>query len=85
MISFNHLVGNNEIKKSTRGAVLYRSHVLVAPQVLPWPKSRFMYSRDIHEIDPQCDHVISCDIHFDLHREVAMRRYHEWRRCLTEA
>ena len=31
------------------------------------------YSRDIHEIDPQCDHVISCDIDFDLQSELATR------------
>ena len=32
------------------------------------------YSRDIHEIDPQCDHEISCDIDFDLQHELATRR-----------
>ena len=32
------------------------------------------YSRDIHEIDPQCNHVISCDIDFDLQLELATRR-----------
>ena len=35
-----------------------------------------LYSRDIHEIDPQCDHVISCNIDFDLQRELVTRRYH---------
>ena len=28
---------------------------------------------NIHEIDPQCDHVISCDIDFDLQCELATR------------
>ena len=34
--------------------------------VLPWPKNR--YSREIHEIDLQFDHVISCNIElrFDI-------------------
>ena len=27
------------------------------------------YSRDIHEIDPQCDHEISCNTDFDLQRD----------------
>ena len=39
--------------------------------ILPWPKNR--YSQDIHEIDPQGDHVKSCDIDFDLKRELATR------------
>ena len=43
------------------------------------------YSRDIHEIDPQCDLVISCDIDFDLQRELATRSYRGSRRCRTEA
>ena len=51
--------------------------------ILPWPKNR--YSRDIHKIDPQCDHVISRDIDFDLQRELATRSYRESRRCRTEA
>ena len=50
---------------------------------VPWLKNH--YSRDIHEIDPQCDHVISCDIEFDLQRELATRRYRGSRRCQTEA
>ena len=41
------------------------------------------YSRDIHEVDPQCDHVISRDIDFDLQRELATRSYRE--SCRTEA
>ena len=41
--------------------------------LLPWPKKN-RYSRDIHEIDPQCDHEISCDIDFDLQRELVTRR-----------
>ena len=43
------------------------------------------YSRDIHEIDLQCDHLISCDIDFDLQRELATRRGRESRRCRAEA
>ena len=27
-------------------------------------------SRDIHEVDPQCDHVISCGIDFNLQRSL---------------
>ena len=49
----------------------------------PGQKNRF--SRDIHEIDPQCDHVISRDIDFDLQRELAPRSYRESRHCRTEA
>ena len=32
------------------------------------------YSRNIHEIDPLCNHVKSCDIDFDLRHEFATRR-----------
>ena len=52
--------------------------------LLPWPKKKNRYSRDIHEIDPQCDHVISCDIDFDLQRELTTRRGRASRRCRTE-
>ena len=31
------------------------------------------YSRDIHEIDPPCNHVKSCDIDFGLRRVFATR------------
>ena len=51
--------------------------------LLPWQKNR--YSRDIHEIDRQCDHVISHDIDFDLQPELATRSYRESRHCRTEA
>ena len=37
------------------------------------PGQKNRHSRDIHEIDPQCDHVISCNIDFDLQRELATR------------
>ena len=50
----------------------------------PWPKKN-RYSRDIHEIDPQCDHVISFNIDLDLQRELATRRGHGSRRRRTEA
>ena len=50
-----------------------------------YPGQKNRYSRDIHEIDPQCDHVISCNIDFDLQCELATRRYREPRRCRTEA
>ena len=51
-----------------------------------YPGQKNRYSRDIHEIDPQCDHVISRDIDFDLQRELATTRsYRESRRCRTEA
>ena len=52
-----------------------------------YPGQKNRYSRDIHEIDPQCDHVISRDIDFDLQRELATRSYRELesRRCRTEA
>ena len=48
------------------------------------PGQKNRHSRDIHEIDPLCDHVISCDIDFDLQRAFAMRRYRGSRRCRTE-
>ena len=55
----------------------------------PWsfyyPGQKNRYSRDIHEIDLQCDHVISRDIDFDLQCELATRSYRESRRCRTEA
>ena len=35
---------------------------------------KIVYSRDIHEVFPQCDHVISCDIDFNLQRELTTRR-----------
>ena len=35
-----------------------------------YPGQKNRNSRDIHEIDPQCDHVISCDIDFDLSRDL---------------
>ena len=38
-----------------------------------YPGQKNRYSRDIHEIDQRCDHVISCDINFDLQRELATR------------
>ena len=44
-----------------------------------------MQNLPIHEIDPQCDHVISHDIDFDLQPELVTRSYHESRRCRTEA
>ena len=50
-----------------------------------YPGQKNRYSRDIHEIDPQCDHVISRDIDFDLQPELATRSYRESRRCRTEA
>ena len=50
-----------------------------------YPGQKNRYSRDIHEIDLQCDHEISCDIDFDLQRELATRRYCELRRCQTAA
>ena len=52
---------------------------------LPTLAKKNRYSRGIHEIDPQRDHVISRDIHFDLQRELATRSYRESRRCQTEA
>ena len=39
-----------------------------------YPGQKNRYSRDIHEIDPQCDHVISGDIDINLQRELATRR-----------
>ena len=58
------------------------SHVCI----IYYPGQNNRYSRDIHEIDPQCDHVISRDIDFEsLQRELATRRYRESRRCRTEA
>ena len=50
-----------------------------------YPGQKNRYSRDIHEIDRQCDHLISCDIDFDLQRELATRRGRESRRCRSEA
>ena len=38
-----------------------------------YPGQKNRYSRHIHEIDPQCDHVISRDIDVDLQREFATR------------
>ena len=38
-----------------------------------YPGQKNRYSRDIHEIDPRCDHVILCDINFDLQSERATR------------
>ena len=40
-----------------------------------YPGQKNRYSRDIHEIDPQCDPVISRDIDFDLQvqRELVTR------------
>ena len=42
-----------------------------------YPGQKNRYSRDIHEIDPQCDHVIYRDIDFNLQRDLAIatRRY----------
>ena len=39
-----------------------------------YPGQKNRYSRDIHKIDPQFDHVIWCDVDFDLQRELATRR-----------
>ena len=39
-----------------------------------YPGQKNRYSRDIHEIDPHCNHVISCEIDFNLQRELATRR-----------
>ena len=50
-----------------------------------YPGQKIRYSLDIHEIDPQCDHLISCDTDFDLQRELATRRGRESRRCRAEA
>ena len=50
-----------------------------------YPCQKKSFSRDIHEIDPRCNHVMSCDINFDLQCELAMRRYRGSRRCRTEA
>ena len=38
-----------------------------------YPGQKNRYSRDIHEIDPPCNHVKLCDIDFDLRREFATR------------
>ena len=35
-----------------------------------YPGKKSRYSRDIHEIDPQCNHVISGDIDFVLQRDL---------------
>ena len=50
-----------------------------------YPGQKNRYSREIHEVDRQSDHVISRDIDFDLQREFATRSYRESRRCRTEA
>ena len=50
-----------------------------------YPGQKNRYSRDIHEIDRQYDHEISCDIDLDLQLELATRRYRESRPCQTEA
>ena len=50
-----------------------------------YPGQKNHYSQDIHEIDRQCDHEISCDVDSDLQRELATRRYRESRRCQTGA
>ena len=50
-----------------------------------YPGQNNHYSQDIHEIDLQCDHAISCAIDFDLQRELATRRYRGSRRSRTEA
>ena len=39
-----------------------------------YPGQKNRSSRDIHEIDPQCDRVISCDIDFNPQGELVMRR-----------
>ena len=39
-----------------------------------YPGQKNRYSRDIHEIDPHCNHVISCEIDFNLQRELATRK-----------
>ena len=59
---------------------IYQMYTLL----LPWPKKSLQPR--IHEIDPQCDHVISCDINFDLQRELATHSCHRCRshRCWTE-
>ena len=53
-------------------------------KILSYPGQKInCYSRDIH-VDLQCDPVISCDIDFDLRRELVTRRYCGSRRCRTE-
>ena len=64
---------------------LHRQHSLAELEALYYPGQKNRYSRDIHEIDPQCDHVISRDIDFDLQRELATRSYRESCRGRTEA
>ena len=46
---------------------------------------KYRYSQDIHEIDLQCDHVISCNIDFNLQRELTTCRYRGSCRCRTKA
>ena len=39
-----------------------------------YPGQRHRYSRDIHEVDLQFDHVMLCDNDFDLQREPVTRK-----------
>ena len=67
---------------------MYIAHILTFLAIRSrryYPGQKNRYSRDIHERDRQCDHVISCDIDFDLQRELATRRYRESHQCRTEA
>ena len=74
---------NYELHGSGRSSSAYWTKKPRLDRHTTWPKNR--YSRDIHEIDPQCDHMISRDIDFDLQRVLATRSYREPRRCRTEA
>ena len=50
-----------------------------------YPGQKNRYSRDIHEIDPQCDHGISIVIDCNLQRELTMCRCRGSRRRRTDA
>ena len=60
----------------------YRSTFVLFLIYYPGQKNR--YSRDIHEIDLQCDHVISCDIYFDPATRARDAQCRGSRRCRTE-
>ena len=66
---FAHSSKCKKISKELKEVFLYRRDGKKVNTTLAKKKSL----RDIHEIDPQCDHVISCNIDFDLQRELTTR------------
>ena len=60
----------------------FRTKSVTLSMYYPGQKNR--YSRDIHEIDLQCDHVISCDIYFDSATRARDAQCRGSRRCRTE-